>query len=64
MRHTTGSGRGAGSIENPFGRDLNDLALKELCGTIGKNLLALSDHRREAEAHVVETSEVIMIGVE
>jgi putative membrane protein len=51
-------------IENPFGHDLNDLALEELCGKISKNVLALSGHRREAEAHVVETSEVIKIGVE
>jgi ion channel-forming bestrophin family protein len=51
-------------IENPFGHDLNDLALEELCGKISKNVLALSGHRREAEAQVVETSEVIKIGVE
>jgi ion channel-forming bestrophin family protein len=51
-------------IENPFGHDLNDLALEELCGKITKNVLALSGHRREAEAHIVETSEVIKIGVE
>jgi putative membrane protein len=51
-------------IENPFGNDLNDLALEELCGKIAKNILAISGHRREADAHIVETSEVIKIGVE
>ncbi len=51
-------------IENPFGNDLNDLALEELCGKIAKNILAITGHRREAEAHVVETNEVIKIGVE
>jgi hypothetical protein len=43
---------------------LNDLALEELCGKIAKNILAISGHRREADAHVLETSEVIKIGVE
>jgi ion channel-forming bestrophin family protein len=51
-------------IENPFGNDLNDLALEELCGKISKNILAISGHRREADEHVVETGEVIKIGVE
>jgi ion channel-forming bestrophin family protein len=51
-------------IENPFGNDLNDLALEELCSKIAKNVLAISGHRREAEEHVVETGEVIKIGVE
>jgi ion channel-forming bestrophin family protein len=51
-------------IENPFGHDLNDLALEELCSKIAKNVLAISGHRREAEEHVVETGEVIKIGVE
>ena len=51
-------------IENPFGHDLNDLALEELCSKISKNVWALSGHRLEAETHVVETSEVIKIGVE
>jgi predicted membrane chloride channel (bestrophin family) len=51
-------------IENPFGNDLNDLALEELCGKIAQNTLAISGHRREAGAHVVGTSEVIKIGAE
>ena len=51
-------------IENPFGNDLNDLALEELCGKIAKNLLALSGRHREADAHAIETGEVIKIGVE
>ena len=51
-------------IENPFGQDLNDLALEELCGKIAKNLLALSGHHEEADAHAIETGEVIKIGVE
>jgi ion channel-forming bestrophin family protein len=51
-------------IENPFGNDLNDLALEELCSKIAKNILAISGHRREADEHVVETGEVIKIGVE
>jgi putative membrane protein len=51
-------------IENPFGNDLNDLALEELCGKISKNILAISGHHREADEHVIETGEVIKIGVE
>ena len=31
-------------IENPFGNDLNDLALEELCGKIAKNVLAIGGH--------------------
>ncbi len=53
-----------GENENPFGNDLDDLALEELCGKMAKNILAISGHRREAEAHVVETSEVIKIVLE
>jgi ion channel-forming bestrophin family protein len=51
-------------IENPFGLDLNDLALEDLCVKIAKNLLALSGHHDEADAHAIETGEVIKIGVE
>ena len=43
---------------------MNDLALEELCGKISKNILAISGHRREADEHVIETGEVIKIGVE
>jgi ion channel-forming bestrophin family protein len=51
-------------IENPFGHDLNDLPLEEFCAKIAKNLLAISGRRGEADAHEVETSDVIKIGVE
>jgi putative membrane protein len=51
-------------IENPFGSDLNDLALDEMCSKIAKNVLAISGHSREADEQVVETGEVIKIGVE
>jgi ion channel-forming bestrophin family protein len=51
-------------IENPFGSDANDLALKDLCVKIAKNLLALTGRHDEAEAHEIETGEVIKIGVE
>jgi putative membrane protein len=51
-------------IENPFGHDLNDLALDELCGKIAKNLLAISGRPHEADAHEVATHEVIKIGVD
>jgi putative membrane protein len=51
-------------IENPFGHDLNDLALEELCGKIAKNLLALSGRHDEADAHEIQTGEIIKIGVE
>ena len=51
-------------IENPFGNDVNDLALEDLCGKIAKNLLALSGRHDEADAHAIETGEVIKIGVE
>jgi putative membrane protein len=51
-------------IENPFGNDLNDLALDELCSKIAKNVLAISGHRREAEEHAIETGDVVKIGVE
>jgi putative membrane protein len=51
-------------IENPFGLDLNDLALEDLCGKIAKNLLSLGGRHEEADAHAIETSEVIKIGVE
>jgi predicted membrane chloride channel (bestrophin family) len=51
-------------IEDPFGNDLNDLALEELCGKIARNLLALSGHHDEVDAHHVETGEIIKIGVE
>jgi putative membrane protein len=51
-------------IENPFGQDLNDLALEDLCAKIAKNLLALSGRHDEADAHAIQTSEVIKIGVE
>jgi putative membrane protein len=50
-------------IENPFGHDLNDLALEEMCSKIAKTVLAISGHGREAEEHIVETGEVIKIGV-
>ncbi len=36
-------------IENPFGHDLNDLALEELCGKISKNALELCGYRVEAQ---------------
>lgn len=51
-------------IENPFGYDVNDLALEDLCTRIAKDLLALSGRHDEADAHQVVTSEVIKIGVE
>jgi putative membrane protein len=51
-------------IENPFGTDLNDLALEELCGKIAKNLLAVSGRHDEADAHEIETGEIMKIGVE
>jgi putative membrane protein len=51
-------------IEDPFGLDLNDLALEELCGKIARNLLALSGHHDEVDAHQIETGEIIKIGVE
>jgi putative membrane protein len=51
-------------IENPFGHDANDLALEELCVKIAKNLLTLGGRHDEAEAHELETGEVIKIGVE
>ncbi len=51
-------------IENPFGHDLNDLALEDLCSKIAKNLLALSGRHDEADAHEIETGEIIKIGVE
>jgi ion channel-forming bestrophin family protein len=51
-------------IENPFGHDANDLALEDLCAKIAKNLLALTGRHDEADAHAIETGEVIKIGVE
>jgi ion channel-forming bestrophin family protein len=51
-------------IEDPFGNDLNDLALEDLCAKIAKNLLALSGHHDEADAHQIETGETIKIGVQ
>ena len=51
-------------IENPFGNDLNDLALEELCSKIAKNVLAIGGHRCEADEHVIDTGEIIKIGVE
>jgi putative membrane protein len=51
-------------IENPFGHDLNDLALEELCGKIAKNVLALAGRNDEAGALDVATDEVVKIGVE
>jgi putative membrane protein len=51
-------------IENPFGHDANDLPLEEFCAKVAKNLLAISGHRGEADAHEVETPDVIKIGVE
>jgi putative membrane protein len=51
-------------IENPFGNDANDLALEDLCAKIAKNLLALTGRHEEADAHEIETGEVIKIGVE
>ncbi len=51
-------------IENPFGFDANDLALEDLCGKIAMNLLALTGRHDEADAHAIETGEVIKIGVE
>ena len=35
-------------IENPFGYDLNDLALEDLCAKIAKNLLALERSPRRS----------------
>jgi putative membrane protein len=51
-------------IEDPFGNDLNDLALEDLCAKIAKNLLALSGHHDEADAHQIDTGETIKIGVQ
>jgi putative membrane protein len=51
-------------IENPFGHDLNDLALEELCGKIARNLLSLSGRHDEAGAQEIATDDVIKIGVE
>jgi putative membrane protein len=51
-------------IEDPFGHDLNDLALEDLCAKIAKNLLALTGRHDEADAHQIETGETIKIGVE
>jgi ion channel-forming bestrophin family protein len=51
-------------IESPFGNDANDLALEDLCARIARNLLALSGRHDEADAHGIETGEVIQIGVE
>jgi putative membrane protein len=51
-------------IENPFGLDVNDLALEDLCGKIAKNLLALGGRHDEADAHIIEPGEVVKIGVE
>ncbi len=51
-------------IEDPFGNDLNDLALDQLCGKIARNVLALSGRHEEADAHYIETCEIIKIGVE
>ena len=51
-------------IEDPFGHDLNDLALEELCDKIAKSLLSLSGHHDEADAHRIETGEIIKIGVD
>jgi ion channel-forming bestrophin family protein len=51
-------------IEDPFGNDLNDLALEDLCAKIAKNLLALSGHHDEADAHQIETGETIKIGIQ
>jgi predicted membrane chloride channel (bestrophin family) len=51
-------------IEDPFGQDLNDPALEDLCAKIAKNLLAPCGHHDEADAHQVETGEIIRIGVE
>lgn len=51
-------------IENPFGNDANDLALEDFCAKIARNLLALCGRHHEADAHEVETGEVIKIGVE
>ena len=51
-------------IENPFGNDLNDLALEDLCAKIARNVLSLSGRHDEADAHAIETGEVIKIGVE
>jgi putative membrane protein len=51
-------------IENPFGNDANDLALEDLCTKIARNLLALCGRHDEADAHEIETGEVIKIGVE
>ncbi len=51
-------------IENPFGNDLNDLALEDLCAKIARNVLSLSGRHDEADAHAIETGEVIRIGVE
>jgi putative membrane protein len=50
-------------IENPFGADSNDLALKGLCSKITKNLLAVSARHGEADANENETSEIVKIGV-
>jgi putative membrane protein len=51
-------------IENPFGDDINDLALEELCSKIAKNVLAIGGHRCEADEHVIDTGEIVKIGVE
>jgi putative membrane protein len=51
-------------IEDPFGNDLNDLALEELCGKIARNLLALTGHHDEVDAHRIETGEIVKIGVQ
>ena len=51
-------------IENPFGHDLNDLPLEEFCAKIAKNLLAISGRHDEADAHEIETGEIVKIGVE
>jgi predicted membrane chloride channel (bestrophin family) len=51
-------------IVDPFGHDLNDLALEDLCAKIAKNLLALTGRHDEADAHQIETGETIKIGVE
>jgi putative membrane protein len=51
-------------IEDPFGHDLNDLALEDLCAKIATNLLALSGRHDEADRHRVETGEIIKIGME
>jgi hypothetical protein len=36
-------------IEDPFGNDLNDLALEDLCGKVAKNLLALTGHHGQKD---------------